>query len=269
MTFKENAEGKPTVEKRQQQPERAGCGWRNPNGVGARPAGLTDGDANFAEFPWVVAIIRYSIPSQETGNALVTPLGLRVSVSGHYLLAGADVNEAGARPQEVYVGGGSLIHPSVVLTAAHNVAVTAGLRVRAGEWDTRTDSEPHPPQDRDVVDVKVHQDYISGTLFYDVALLFLASPVKLAPNVGTVCLPNPNDRPRPSTRCFAAGWGKDQFGDGNKLHTILKKVSFRFRRNGVYGRRQPRSSHRYESRYADLFGDSGVAARVSPGADLK
>ncbi|KOB69239.1 Serine proteinase-like protein 1, partial [Operophtera brumata] len=33
----------------------------------------------------------------------------------------------------VYVGGGTLIHPGVVLTAAHYVAAANTLRVRAGE----------------------------------------------------------------------------------------------------------------------------------------
>lgn len=62
----------------------------------------------------------------------------------------------------VYVGGGSLIHPSVVLTAAHYVAVPKTLRVRAGEWDTQTTKEIYPYQDRDVSSVVVHKDFNKG-----------------------------------------------------------------------------------------------------------
>lgn len=63
-----------------------------------------------------------------------------------------------------HIGGGSLIHRSVVVTGAHVVAATNSvgrLMVRAGEWDTQTTKEPYPYQDRDVSNIVVNKDYKS------------------------------------------------------------------------------------------------------------
>lgn len=62
----------------------------------------------------------------------------------------------------MYVGGGTLIHPSAVLTAAHYVASAPQLRVRAGEWDTQSIKEPHPYQDREVSSIQIHEDFNKG-----------------------------------------------------------------------------------------------------------
>ncbi|KAI5640770.1 trypsin domain-containing protein [Phthorimaea operculella] len=182
------------------QPKREGCGWRNPEGVGMKTTGDVDGEAKFGEFPWMVAILKIE-PVNE--------------------------NDPQGQKLNVYVGGGSLIHPSVVLTAAHYVAAAKELRVRAGEWDTQTVKEIYPYQDRDVAKIEIHKDFNKGNLFYDIALLFLAQPMELAPNVGIACLPPPTkqyDPPQPGTRCFASGWGKDKFGKEGRYQVILKKV---------------------------------------------
>ncbi|KAL4714711.1 hypothetical protein ACJJTC_002570 [Scirpophaga incertulas] len=177
--------------------QRQGCGWRNPDGVGFRITGDTDGESKFGEFPWTVAILKIE-PVNEN-----QPEGQQVNV---------------------YVGGGSLIHPNVVLTTAHYVAKAKNLRIRAGEWDTQTTKEIYPYQDRDVSNVEIHKDFNGGNLFYDIALLFLSKPVDMAPNVGLACLPQPRQRARAGTRCFASGWGKDKFGKEGRYQVILKKV---------------------------------------------
>ncbi|XP_013146563.1 PREDICTED: serine protease 44 isoform X1 [Papilio polytes] len=186
------------------EPQRQGCGWRNPNGVGFRITGDKDGESKFGEFPWTVAVLNsdYIDPRIEPVNE----------------------NEPNGQKLNVYVGGGSLIHPSVVLTAAHYVAGAKALRVRAGEWDTQTTKEIYPYQDRDVTKIEVHKDFNKGNLFYDIALLFLATPMDLAPNVGVACLPPPRERLAGGTRCFATGWGKDKFGKEGRYQVILKKV---------------------------------------------
>lgn len=66
-----------------------GCGYRNPKGVGFRITGAFNNEANFAEFPWTVAIMR-----EEKVREKIT---------------------------RVYACGGSLIHKRVVLTGAHCV----------------------------------------------------------------------------------------------------------------------------------------------------
>ncbi|CAG9106601.1 unnamed protein product [Plutella xylostella] len=101
---------------------------------------------------------------------------------------------------------------------------TKSIRARAGEWDTQTKQELYPNQDRDVVDVKIHRDFNKGNLFYDIAVLFLKSPMDLAPNVQLACLPPPRERVRDGTRCFASGWGKDHFEKEGRYQVILKKV---------------------------------------------
>lgn len=80
-----------------------------------------------------------------------------------------------------------------------------------GEWDTQSAYEFFPHQDRLVVDAIIHEQYYPAALFNDVALLFLAEPIDLGPESDVVCLPRPNEV-FDGSRCFATGWGKDQFG---------------------------------------------------------
>lgn len=88
-------------------PRKAGCGHRNYEGVGFRVTDR-DNESQFGEFPWMAAIIKEEQSRQEVLN--------------------------------VYQCGGSLIHPLVVLTAAHCVygKEPKTIKARLGEWDTQT-----------------------------------------------------------------------------------------------------------------------------------
>jgi secreted trypsin-like serine protease len=66
------------------------CGLRNENGIGFKIKGGSDGESQFAEFPWTIAVFHEQPENDGKKN--------------------------------VFLCGGSLIHPQVVLTAAHCVA---------------------------------------------------------------------------------------------------------------------------------------------------
>nr|AAP49428.1 venom protein Vn50 [Cotesia rubecula] len=176
------------------------CGHRNFNGVGFRISGAENSEAEFGEFPWMVAVL----------------------VS----------NETSVNTQEEkkyhYKCGGSLIHLRAVLTAAHCLKElnSSNLLVRAGEWDTQTQSEPLPHQDRSVSRIIRHLEFQTRTGQYDLAILILSEAMEQAENVDIVCLPNKNEI-FDNTRCVASGWGKNVFGNEGEYQVILKRVDLR------------------------------------------
>lgn len=128
----------------------SGCGKRNPDGVGFRMQGSTHNKTEFGEFPWVAAVWM------------------------------ADENPPKSNLTVRCVG--SLIHPKVVMTAGHCVRDKSRrhlLRVRLGEWDLYSRTEFIKHQDRVVEKVVIHENYYSGGLHNDVALLFLKDRVKI------------------------------------------------------------------------------------------
>ncbi|XP_060870186.1 phenoloxidase-activating factor 2-like isoform X1 [Metopolophium dirhodum] len=165
------------------------CGHWNPLGVKFTITGESHNEAQFGEFPWMMAILKLE-----------------------------------ANQSKTYICGGSLIHPRVVLTAFHCVKGKNpnDLVIRAGEWDTQTENEPLPSQDGQALKIINHADFEPDELLNDVALIIVIKPFSLSKNVGTICLPSPNYIF--SNRCYASGWGKKEFGKLGVNQVIMKKI---------------------------------------------
>lgn len=97
------------------------------------------------------------------------------------------------------------------------------LVARFGEWDLRFTNESLPYQESNVNIISTHPQFNSVSLFYDVAVLILSTPVNLAGNVNPICLPPQGMTFASGTRCMAAGWGRNAFGNCIFLSLIYKK----------------------------------------------
>lgn len=102
---------------------------------------------------------------------------------------------------------------------------TGDIKVRAGEWDTQTENERIPFQERNVAQIILHEHFVSsaGNLYNDVALLILDRSFAKTESVGTICLPEQNQVFN-TENCFATGWGKTTFGEQGRYAVILKKI---------------------------------------------
>ncbi|XP_047471953.1 phenoloxidase-activating factor 2-like [Penaeus chinensis] len=174
-------------------PHSPSCGTINEDGVIQNFQGFPDNQAQFGQFPWMAAL-RTLRPFADD-------------------------------PAYGYIGGGSLVRPGVVMTAAHKVhdRETQDLVVRLGEWDFSSTSETIPYQEIAVVRVEIHPQFNSSTLAYNVALLFLERDAALGPTVDTVCLPE-HDQFFDGALCYSGGWGKDSFGRSGRYQEIIKAV---------------------------------------------
>lgn len=96
------------------------------------------------------------------------------------------------------------------------------LKVRLGEWDASSSSEPIPAQEFFVTRIFIHPQFNSANLKNDIAILRLSSAVPLGqtPTITTVCLPSNQIS---SQRCWIAGWGRNDFVTGS-YQAIMKQV---------------------------------------------
>ncbi|XP_045781886.1 phenoloxidase-activating factor 2-like [Maniola jurtina] len=169
------------------------CGYSNPGASVFREklGSSKSGYADYGEFPWMVALLK-------TGAA--------------------------GWVDENYLGGGTIIHPSVVMTVAHKVDTLKPeeLKCRAGEWDTQTENEAYGHQERNVDKIIVHDEFFRIHVHNNIALLTLKKPFINEPHVGVACLSLA--LPPPGTVCYSMGWGED-FTKSDKYANLLKKIT--------------------------------------------
>ncbi|KAH8273698.1 hypothetical protein KR018_009288 [Drosophila ironensis] len=136
-----------------------------------------------------------------------------------------------------YIGGGSLIHQRVVLTAARilNDVIVSKLSVRAGEWNALDRREQCPHIDRLVMATIKHDQFNEhNDGANDIALLILDYNIVLMRNIQLISLPQ-EGREVVSEFCFFNGWGRtDTISDD--YSSVMKKVGVTVRSqcgNGV------------------------------------
>ncbi|CAH1173863.1 unnamed protein product [Phaedon cochleariae] len=152
-------------------------------GVSSNPVQASDqnGDAKRLAFPWHVFI--------------------------------QDGTRASERPGRGYAGGGVLISPRYVVTAAHKISnlTRRAINVRMGLYNI--DDEQNV-QTRVVSSIHYHSGYNRDTLKNDIAILQLQQPINLDNNANVMCLPTAGRNYQGTSNvgnCWVAGFGQIEF----------------------------------------------------------
>uniref|UniRef100_T1JFG3 Peptidase S1 domain-containing protein n=1 Tax=Strigamia maritima TaxID=126957 RepID=T1JFG3_STRMM len=121
-------------------------------------------------------------------------------------------------------GGAVVSSKGWVLTAGHCVddLLVSQIRVRLGEYDFASVSEPLPFVERSVQRKIVHPKYNFYTYDNDLALVLLERSLDIKqPHISPICLP-PNDELLIGKKATVTGWGR--LSEGGVLPTILQEV---------------------------------------------
>ena len=99
----------------------------------------------------------------------------------------------------------------------HRKLKLSDTKVRCGELDATSDDEEKPPQDRQARHISIHPAFNAKNLYYDFALVHVATDFELDEHISPICLP---DQFQPlqsfnNDECYVMGYGKDRSG---KVH---------------------------------------------------
>lgn len=125
-----------------------------------------------------------------------------------------------------FLGGGSLIHRSVILTAAHLLQTIPvdNLIVRAGDHNILDPLNDGKRQERNVSRKIIHNNLYVKSFINDIALLVVDRPFQLTTAVNTVCIPPQSVRNDDGQLCASCGWGKNAADRNGQYQATLKKV---------------------------------------------
>uniref|UniRef100_A0A1A9ZBK3 trypsin n=1 Tax=Glossina pallidipes TaxID=7398 RepID=A0A1A9ZBK3_GLOPL len=124
----------------------------------------------------------------------------------------------------MHVGGGSILKPHIILTAAHcfeDSDDASRYQVRAG-----SSSHLYGGQLRQVQRIIKHEAYNFNTLDNDVALVELEQFLIYSPNVRPIQLPGWNEYLPPNSMLQVSGWGLTADGGAlpSRLHTVTVRL---------------------------------------------
>ncbi|XP_066246238.1 chymotrypsinogen A-like [Euwallacea similis] len=122
-----------------------------------------------------------------------------------------------------YAGGGVLLDPYTVLTAAHKVTNLTSISVLVGVYNIASLSTAQAAQ---VSQVWIHTYYNQTYLKNDIAILRLATAILINTNAMPICLPLSGTSyvGLPGTSCVVSGWGQTSFRVDDAPTQILKQV---------------------------------------------
>lgn len=126
----------------------------------------------------------------------------------------------------LYLGGGSIIHSHIILTAAHFLVRVKkeDMVIRAGIYDVLLSQDDVHQQKRNVSRFVIHDDVYTRALINDIALLVIDKPLEWNRFVNPICLPPQGMGTPIGTECMASGWGKDSDGRDGSYQRLLKKI---------------------------------------------
>lgn len=119
--------------------------------------------------------------------------------------------------------GGAVISSEWIATAGHCVEdlTLQSIRIRVGEYDFSSMSEPFPYIERSARRKVVHPKYNFYTYENDLALVQLDQPIQFPPHVAPICLP-PDNIDLLGRNATVTGWGR--LNEGGTLPAILQEV---------------------------------------------